>query len=42
LNSHNWVECDECGWIGGNIIEDCTNATKINEERFKKLSDILK
>lgn len=41
LASHGWVECEDCGWIGGNKDEDCMNESKINDERFKKLNDLL-
>lgn len=39
--THGWVECEDCGWIGGNKEEDCTNEIKKNNDRFKKLNDIL-
>jgi predicted RNA-binding Zn-ribbon protein involved in translation (DUF1610 family) len=41
LGGHPWVECEDCGWIGGNKEEDCNNEIKINNERLKKLNDIL-
>lgn len=41
LGGHNWVVCEDCGWIGGNKEEDCTNEIKTNNDRFKKLNDIL-
>lgn len=41
LGGHPWVECETCGWIGGNKEEDCINEIKINNDRLKKLNDIL-
>ena len=41
LGGHGWVECEDCGWVGGNKEEDCINEEKINNERLRKLNDIL-